>query len=35
MFLFQKYALDEGVLDSKRICWEETLQNLKGLIQED
>ena len=25
MFLFQKYALDEGVLDSKRICWEETV----------
>ena len=22
MFLFQKYALDEGVLDSKRICWD-------------
>ena len=26
MFLFQKYALDEGVLDSKRICWEETAE---------
>ena len=31
MFLFQKYALDEGVLDSKRICWEETLRILQNL----
>ena len=31
MFLFQKYALDEGVLDSKRICWEETLWILQNL----
>ena len=30
MFLFQKYALDEGVLDSKRICREETLWILEG-----